>query len=417
MKRNYKIVALILITFFVISFLTNILGALNPSVSLSFGLSETMAGFLPFTFFIAYGIMSIPSSFMLVKYGEKKLMAFAFLLALSGSVLFAIYPTFWVFLFTLFTIGTGMAVLQVVVNPLLRVAGGEEHYAFTSVLAQLVFGAASFVSPQVYSWLVTNINNPSEEQGWLITTLSDIVPQELSWISIYWIFAIVSLIMIFVIISMVFPKVQLKEDEKIGTGKTYLELFKNRTVILYFFGIFAYVGAEQGISYWMSKFLQVYHGYDHETIGANAVGNFWGLMTIGGIFGLVLLKIMDSKLVLKIFSVLAIVSLAIALYGGADLSLYAFQASGIFLSVMYPIILSLALNSVSKHHGSFAGILMTGIMGGAVIQLLIGLLSDMVSLRVGMMLNFIVLFYVLSISFWAKPIVKNKTISFTKDQG
>ena len=417
MKRNYKIVALILITFFVISFLTNILGALNPSVSLSFGLSETMAGFLPFTFFIAYGIMSIPSSFMLVKYGEKKLMAFAFLLALAGSVLFAIYPTFWVFLLTLFTIGTGMAVLQVVVNPLLRVAGGEEHYAFTSVLAQLVFGAASFVSPQVYSWLVTNINNPSEEQGWLITTLSDIVPQELSWISIYWIFAIVSLIMIFVIISMVFPKVQLKEDEKIGTGKTYLELFKNRTVILYFFGIFAYVGAEQGISYWMSKFLQVYHGYDHETIGANAVGNFWGLMTIGGIFGLVLLKIMDSKLVLKIFSVLAIVSLAIALYGGADLSLYAFQASGIFLSVMYPIILSLALNSVSKHHGSFAGILMTGIMGGAVIQLLIGLLSDMVSLRVGMMLNFIVLFYVLSISFWAKPIVKNKTISFTKDQG
>jgi fucose permease len=376
-----------------------------------------MAGFLPFTFFIAYGIMSIPSSFMLVKYGEKKLMVFAFLLALSGSVLFANYPTFWVFLFTLFTIGTGMAVLQVVVNPLLRAAGGEEHYAFTSVLAQLVFGAASFVSPQVYSWLVTNINNPSEEQGWLITTLSNIVPQELSWISIYWIFAIVSLIMIFVIISMAFPKVQLKEDEKTGTGKTYLELFKNRTVILYFFGIFAYVGAEQGISYWMSKFLQVYHGYDHETIGANAVGNFWGLMTIGGIFGLVLLKIMDSKLVLKIFSTLAIVSLAIALYGGADLSLYAFQASGIFLSVMYPIILSLALNSVSKHHGSFAGILMTGIMGGAVIQLLIGLLSDMVSLKVGMMLNFIVLFYVLSISFWAKPIVKNKTISFTKDQG
>ncbi len=417
MKRNYKIVALILITFFVISFLTNILGALNPSVSLSFELSETMAGFLPFTFFIAYGIMSIPSSFMLVKYGEKKLMVFAFLLALAGSVLFANYPTFWIFLFTLFTIGTGMAVLQVVVNPLLRVAGGEEHYAFTSVLAQLVFGAASFVSPQVYSWLVTNIDNPSEEQGWLITTLSNIVPQELSWISIYWIFAIVSLIMIFVIISMAFPKVRLKEDEKIGTGKTYLELFKNRTVILYFFGIFAYVGAEQGISYWMSKFLQVYHGYDHETIGANAVGNFWGLMTIGGIFGLVLLKIMDSKLVLKIFSTLAIVSLAIALYGGADLSLYAFQASGIFLSVMYPIILSLALNSVSKHHGSFAGILMTGIMGGAVIQLLIGLLSDMISLKVGMMLNFIVLFYVLSISFWAKPIVKNKTISFTKDQG
>ena len=81
MKRNYRIVALILITFFVISFLTNILGALNPSVSNSFGLSETMAGFLPFSFFIAYGVMSIPSGFMDERYGEKKLMIFAFCVA------------------------------------------------------------------------------------------------------------------------------------------------------------------------------------------------------------------------------------------------------------------------------------------------------------------------------------------------
>ena len=70
MKRNYSIVALILITFFVISFLTNILGALNPSVSKSFNLSETMAGFLPFSFFIAYGVMSIPAGIMVEKFGE-----------------------------------------------------------------------------------------------------------------------------------------------------------------------------------------------------------------------------------------------------------------------------------------------------------------------------------------------------------
>lgn len=59
MKKNYILVALILLAFFVISFLTNILGALNPSVSSTYDLSETMAGFLPFSFFIAYGVMSI----------------------------------------------------------------------------------------------------------------------------------------------------------------------------------------------------------------------------------------------------------------------------------------------------------------------------------------------------------------------
>jgi fucose permease len=415
MKRNRRIVVLILITFFVISFLTNILGALNPSVSLSFGLSETMAGFLPFTFFIAYGVMSIPSGFMLERFGEKRLMVFAFVLALLGSVLFASFPSFGVFLFTLFTIGTGMAILQVVINPLLRVSGGEEHYAFTSVLAQLIFGAASFVSPQVYSWLVTNIDSPKEGQGWLISNISNIVPSEMSWISIYWIFAMTSLVMIFVIVSMAFPKVELNEDEKIGTKKTYLDLFRKRIVVLYFLGIFAYVGAEQGISYWMSKYLQLYHGFDYETIGASAVGNFWGLMTVGGIVGLILLKIMDSKLVLKLFSTLAIVSLAIALLGGANVSLYAFQVCGFFLAVMYPIILSLALNSVTQNHGSFAGILMTGIMGGAVVQLLIGLVSDFTSLKTGMLIVFVALAYVLSIGFWAKPIIKNKTIKLGKN--
>ncbi|MDO9275505.1 MAG: MFS transporter, partial [Lutibacter sp.] len=294
------------------------------------------------------------------------------------------------------------------------VSGGDENYAFTSVLAQLIFGVASFISPQVYSWLVTNIENTETEKGWLINTLSNLVPANMSWVSIYWIFALASLLMIFIIFSFSFPKVVLKEDEKSGSKESYLTLFKNKLVILYFFGIFAYVGAEQGISYWMSKFLQVYHGLDYKTIGANAVGNFWGLMTLGGILGLVLLKILDSKLVLRLFTSMAILSFTAAIFGSSTVSLYAFQASGFFLSVMYPIIISLALNSVNKNHGSFAGILMTGIMGGAVVQLLIGLISDFTTLKTGMLFIYITLIYILSIGIWAKPMIKNKTISFEK---
>ncbi len=414
MKRNYSIVALILIIFFVISFLSNILGALNPSISKSFNLSETMAGFLPFSFFIAYGVMSIPAGFLVEKFGEKKTILFAFLLALMGSLLFSHFPTLPVFIFTLFTIGTGMAVLQVAINPLLRVAGGEENYAFTSVVAQLIFGAASFVSPHVYSWLVTNIDKKSDIKNWFVTLLSEVVPANMSWVSMYWVFAIVSVLMVFLVLVISIPKIELNEDEKVGSKQNFIVLFKNKVVILYFFGIFAYVGAEQGISYWMSKFLQVHHGYDFETIGANAVGNFWGAMTLGGVLGLVLLKLLDSKLVLRVFTILAIICLGIALFGDSVSSLYAFQASGFFLSVMYPIIISLALNSVSKHHGSFAGILMTGIMGGAVVQLLIGMLSDFTSLKTGMLLVFVALAYILSLSFWAKPIIKNKIINLSK---
>jgi len=409
MKRNYTIVALILITFFVISFLTNILGALNPNVSGSFGLSETMAGFLPFAFFIAYGVMSIPSGFMLEKWGEKRMMILAFVLAFSGALFFALFPGYKVFVVSLFTIGTGMAMLQVVINPLLRVSGGTEHYAFNSVLAQLIFGLASFISPQMYSYLVTNIDKGNSEKP-LIGIISELVPQAMSWVSVYWVFALLSVLMIAVIVFVKFPKVELREDEKVGSKESYVELFKNKYVILYFLAIFAYVGTEQGISYWMSKFLSNYHGFDPNTTGADAVSYFWGLMTIGGVLGLVLLKLLDSKVVLRWFTILAMVSLALGLFASAQVSLWAFPVSGFFLSVMYPVIISLGLNSVSKHHGSFAGILMTGIAGGAIVQILIGAISDIAPLKIGMMFLFITLGYILSLSFWGKPLINNKTI-------
>ncbi len=410
MKKNYLIVALIMTTFFVISFLTNILGALNPSVSASFDLNSSMSGFLPFSFFIAYGVMSIPAGLLLEKLGEKVMMISAFLLAFAGSMFFALNPSFSNFVMSLFTIGTGMAILQVVINPLLRVSGGEENYAFNSTMAQLFFGGASFVSPLVFSWFVVGLNKSPENTDVIVNALRGVVPENMTWVSMYWTFAAFSLLMISIIAFVKFPAVELQEDEKAGNKSSYINLLKNKQTILFFLGIFAYVGSEQGISYWMSKFLMDYHQINPEVEGANAVAYFWGLMTVGGMFGMVLLKVMDSKLVLKLFTTLAILNLGLALYSSAEVSYYSFMMSGFFLSVMYPIIMSLALNSVTTHHGSFAGILMTGIMGGAVVQVIVGYISDFTTLRTGMMFVFITLAYVMSIAFWAKPIVNNKTV-------
>src|SRR5665647_2414619 len=84
------------------------------------------------------------------KYEEKKVITAAFMLATMGALLFSFFPTFGVYLVSLFLIGVGMAILQVAINPLLRVSGGEENFAFTSVLAQLFFGGASYLSPLLY---------------------------------------------------------------------------------------------------------------------------------------------------------------------------------------------------------------------------------------------------------------------------
>lgn len=401
-----KGVVFVLLTFFFISFITNILGSLNPAVTEAFGLSDTLAGFLPFAFFIAYGVMSIPAGMLLETYGQKRLLVAAFLLTTLGSLMVFLIPQFTVFLISLFTIGTGMAVLQVVINPLLRHAGGEENFSFNSVLAQLVFGGASFVAPLVYSYLVARGEGVVAETA--TDWLSLINTENFGWVKLYGLFALLSGLMLIFVGSQRLPEVELSKDEQIGSWSLIQSLLKKRLVWAYFLGIFAYVGAEQGISFWMTSFLEQYHQIDPETQGASVVAHFWGLMTLGGVLGLVLLKIKESQWVLKLFTASTIIALGIGLYGSISLALWALPMAGFFMAVMYPIIISLGLNSVNEHHGSFAGILVSGIMGGALIQVLIGFLSDQWGLQAGMSFNFLLLLYILSIAFWAKPLIENK---------
>ncbi len=413
MKRNYYIVILIFLTFFVISFITNILGALNPDVIQSFSLSLTLAGLLPFAFFIAYGVMSIPAGMLVEKYKEKATMVWAFVIAFAGALLFSIFPHYLVFLLSLFLMGTGMAMLQVAINPLLRVSGGEEHFAFNSVLAQLIFGGASFLAPLFLTYLITSLNQSAGSNS-VKSIFSGLVPEALPWTSLYWVFALIFVAMVVVIWFSKFPAVERKEDEIAGTWKTHKNLFKQKTVILYFIGIFAYVGTEQGVSNWISVFLHNYHNYDPLTVGAPTVGWFWGMMSVGCLIGLLFLKLFDSRRVLLVAVLMAATFLTMALFGPGRMALYAFPMVGFSLSVMWSIVFSLALNSLESHHGSFAGILCTAIIGGAVMQIIIGKLGDMFGLRTGMLLIYLTLAYIFSIGIWAKPIINNETISSKK---
>jgi fucose permease len=119
---------------------------------------------------------------------------------------------------------------------------------------------------------------------------------------------------------------------------------------------------------------------------------------------------MDSRKLLVIFTIAALIFLTLGLFGSANVSLYSFSIVGFFMSVMYPVIFSLALSSVSEDHGSFAGILVTGIIGGALVQLLIGALGNLFGLKAGMCFIYVTMGYMLSIGIWAKPLITNKTI-------
>src|SRR5260370_40386744 len=125
-----------------------------------------------------------------------------------------------------------MAGLQVAINPVLRVAGGEEHYAFNSTVAQLVFGSASFVSPRIYSYLVLNLKDPSPDQNFVLRILERLTPAELPWASIYWIFALSALGMVVVLSFSRFPQVQYTAEERAGSLDMCRPLAGQRLVVL-----------------------------------------------------------------------------------------------------------------------------------------------------------------------------------------
>jgi fucose permease len=393
------------------SFLTNILGPLVPDIIQDFKVSLALAAVLPFAFFIAYGAVSIPAGFLVERWGEKRLMVVSFLAATAGGLSFALHPSYEVAVISLFVMGSGMAALQVAINPLLRVAGGAEHFAFLSTFAQLIFGAASFLSPLVYSWLVNDLSDQGAASGGIIGLLGRLTPPSLPWLSIYWLFALGTAVMAVFIALLKLPKVERTADESAGTLAMYSTLMLNPVVWTYFLCIIAYVGCEQGTADWMSQFLYRYHGYDPHLTGASAVSNYWGLMTVGCLLGMLLLKFFDSRRVLIGFAFGALSMLTLALFGPARVALFAFPAIGFFASVMWPTVVSLALNSVPSHHGPFAGILCSGIMGGALVPLLIGKLGDLFGLRAGMLVLYVTFGVVLSIGFWARPLITNVVVT------
>jgi FHS family L-fucose permease-like MFS transporter len=417
MKRNYYLVFLVFLTFFIISIITNILGAINPPVAESYNLNDFMRGFLPMALFLAYGVMAIPGGMLVEIYKEKKTMIGAFILVLAGVIFFVLVPKFSVFLGTLFIVGAGFAMLQVVIYPLLRVAGGEEHFAFNAVMAQLIFGGASYLGPHIYKYFALNLDSSAEKSDFIIRGMSRLVPEGISWVSMYWFFLIITFLMILLLFASRFPRVERTDEEQLGALSVILQLFKKRIVNLYFIGIFCYVGTEQGVSYWISTFLERYHGFDPNTVGASAVAWFWGMMMFGCVFGLILLKLIDSKKILLGAVLLSLICLIIALFGPGEIAKWAFPAIGFTISVLYSIIYSLALNSMEEHHGSFSGILITGIVGGAVVPFIIGWLSQLFELRFAMLFLLITFGYMFAIGIWARPIISNKTISLRKKKG
>ena len=399
MKANFNIslVIFVMVVFFVISFITNIIGPLIPQFIKTYNLSLVLASFLPLSFFFSYGMFSIPAGIYLERYGGKIIMAIAFLTSSVGAVLIIVYPGYVSFIISFFLIGTGMAILQVAINPLLRQSVSGENFAFFSIIGQLAFGSASFLSPIFYKFLLEN-RNPLG-----ITFFSN---DPWIWIYVFFIGAIIFLLIFLYLLKI--PSNNSKVEQ--FDFKTFFNFLLSKKTTFYFFGIFCYVGIEQGINNWSSEFLYQYHLLDPEVVGVEVISSFWGNLTIGTVVSLFLVRLINEKKLLNIYSLSSALLILFAIHGNANFSVLSFKLLGFSISGVWSFMISLGLNSVSKNHSILTGILLTGIIGGAIFPFIIASIGQLFGLKIGMHTILFGLMYLSYVGFKAKPIVSSKLI-------
>lgn len=150
-------IAIIGVVFFIIGFVSWVNSILIPYFRIACELTNYQSYFVTFSFYIAYLIMSVPVAYMLKKTGYKKGMMYGFFCLAFGALLFvpaALNRAYWIFLAGLFTMGTGLSVLQAAANPYITIIGPIESAARRMSMMGICNKFAGIVSPLIFAAVV-----------------------------------------------------------------------------------------------------------------------------------------------------------------------------------------------------------------------------------------------------------------------
>jgi MFS transporter, FHS family, L-fucose permease len=157
-KRDTWIsIGIIGIMFFIFGFVSWVNSILIPYFKIACELTNFQAYFVAFAFYISYFVMSVPSSFLLKKAGFKKGMMIGFWIMSLGAFIFipaAYSRTYGVFLLGLFTLGTGLAILQTAANPYITVLGPKESAAQRISIMGICNKGAGILAPLIFAAVV-----------------------------------------------------------------------------------------------------------------------------------------------------------------------------------------------------------------------------------------------------------------------
>src|SRR6188474_976423 len=143
--------------FFIFGFVSWLNAILIPYFKIACELTHFQAYLVTFAFYISYFIMSVPSSYLLRKVGFKKGMMVGFWIMAAGAFIFvpaAFSRTYEIFLLGLFTLGTGLAVLQTAANPYITILGPRESAAQRFSIMGICNKGAGIIAPLLFAAVV-----------------------------------------------------------------------------------------------------------------------------------------------------------------------------------------------------------------------------------------------------------------------
>jgi len=350
--------------------------AVGPFVGLAkneFQLSNTVATLIPFVGFSMFGLLSVPFGVFQDKHGKKLVLMMGLCVILVGllNASFGL-SSFARFLLTVLLVGAGAAILQVAGNPIMRDVSSPGKYSRNLSLGQFVKAIGSLSGPVIPVVAARHFGA--------------------SWKVIFPIYAVAILITLLAVAAL---RVERKEPEhKAATVASCLALLKNGYVLAMVAAIFLYVGAEVCVSAGIPLYLKERFDIDINRVGLLGTGLFFTALTIGRLSGGVILNWMAPRKFFLLTCAASVAGLLGLWVPDRTVAVASFFLAGLGFANIFPLVFSLAVESLPERANELSGLMVTAIVGGAFLPPLMGLAADHATVQIGFLVPLAAILYV-----------------------
>jgi FHS family L-fucose permease-like MFS transporter len=387
-KSQGGAMAMVTTLFFMWGFLTCLNDILIPHLKSIFELNYAQGMLVQFAFFSAYAVFSIPAGRMIEWLGYQGTMVAGLLTMGVGAVMFipaARIPSFPLFLAALIVLAAGITSLQVAANPYVAVLGPARSASSRLNLTQAFNSLGTTLAPFFGSALIlsASVKSAPEIKAMSAGQLSSYrIEQAHSVIGPYFGLAVVLVLLATVIGFYKLPKIQAAEASHHELEMIHDSIWRHRNLILGAIGIFVYVGGEVSIgSFLVNYFHQDFMGAMPEKVAARLVAFYWGGAMIGRFLGSFLLRHIRTRKLLAFNALAAALLVITSMLNTGNIAVYSIILVGFFNSIMFPSIFTLGIGGLGKLTGKGSSIMITAIVGGALIPEIQGLLADRIGIH------------------------------------